>query len=226
MSAGQKLLEYDSLRVSPVKAEPVDLRSHRRGHEPVQRLAASSAFTDLRGRDRNLGDVEELDALRSLETGEDRLQRLACEARASGNAEANLLQNTVGVLPGEEARELVRADEEKAIAEPPTSDGVDRVTVLFRHDFVARQVAKRELREAKARREVECHVSVSGIDDDEREQALEAEVVECRFGESDMAVVRRIERAAEEPCHSNSTGSPGFTPAARSSSSVASPRTR
>jgi hypothetical protein len=51
-------------------------------------------------------------------------------------------------------------------------------------------------------------------------------VLERSLGKRDMAVVRRVERAAEKTSHSNSTGSPGFTPAARSSSSVAWPRTR
>jgi hypothetical protein len=62
---------------------------------------------------------------------------------------------------------------------------------------------------------------MTGVDDDEREEALQAEVVERALGKRDVAVVRRVERTAEETCHSNSTASPGLTPAARSSSSVA-----
>ena len=98
--------------------------------------------------------------------------------------------------------------------------------MLLRHDFRARQACERELREPEAGREVEHDVPVPGVDDDESKETLQGEVLERGLGKRDMAVVRRVERAAEETCHSNSTGSPGFTPAARSSSSVAWPRTR
>ena len=98
--------------------------------------------------------------------------------------------------------------------------------VLFRHDLGAREAAERQLGEVEAGREVEDDVAVPRIDDDEREQALEPEMLECGLRESDVAVVRRVECPAEEACHSNSTGSPGLTPAARSWSAVASPRTR
>jgi len=44
-SGGQKLLGCDPLRVSPVKAETADFRSHRGRHEGVERLTARGART-------------------------------------------------------------------------------------------------------------------------------------------------------------------------------------
>jgi hypothetical protein len=93
--------------------------------------------------------------------------------------------------------------------------------VLLRHDLGARQAPERELGEREASREVEHDVPVPGVDDDEHEQPLQPEVLEGRLRERHMPVVWRIEGAAEESGHSNSTGSSGLTPAARSSSSVA-----
>ena len=69
----------------------------------------------------------------------------------------------------------------------------------------------------------------AGSADDEHEQPVEPEAIDRLPGQDDMADVRRVERAAEEPgrhASSNSTTASGLIPAARSSSSVASPRTR
>src|SRR6185437_6849343 len=115
---------------------------------------------------------------------------------------------------------------EDRVPEAAACDGIDGESVLFRHDLRVRKVLEGELREPKPRGEVEDDVAVTRVYDDQGEHALEAEVGDRRPGERDVPLVGRIERAAEEAGHSNSTKSPGLTPAARSSSSVASPRTR
>jgi len=73
------------------------------------------------------------------------------------------------------------------------------------------------------------HRLVARLGDDEYDELLEAEAPDRLPCQDDMAHVRWVEGAAEEPrrhSSSNSTTASGFTPAARSSSSVAWPRTR
>ena len=116
-----------------------------------------------------------------------------------------------GALELEASREAVR----HRTAEHRPATALESGAEQTRHVVVDGEEVERPVRRERER----SH-------DDEGQQPLQSEVVERRPGERDVSVVRRVERAAEEPRHSNSTESPGLTPAARSSSSVASPRTR
>src|SRR5262245_30141691 len=104
MSAGQKLLGRDALRVSPVEAETVDLECDRGRHEIVERLTARHARADLRPGDRQVQNVEEFHAIRPLEAFQDGLEGVAPETWAGGHSQADLLQDAVRILPRQEAR--------------------------------------------------------------------------------------------------------------------------
>ena len=107
--------------------------------------------------------------------------------------------------------------------------------MLVELDLVLR---KRRIREAQARPGLARRFLVTRLGGNEHDQRVEVEVPHGRFGQSDVAVVRRVEDAAEDACHRNSstssptsTSSPFFTPAARrarssSSSAGGRPETR
>src|SRR5919197_3958175 len=152
-------------------------------------------------------------------------------ARPGRDPKAGQLQDAVRILPGKEVPELVRADEEERIGEPilaalVRAQRINRVRVSFRVDFRTRQAGERELGELEALLERELGALVPRSDEHEHEALLEVEVLERGLGERHVTVVRRIEDAAVQACHSYSTSSSGFTPAARRASSGASPRTR
>ena len=106
---------------------------------------------------------------------------------------------------------------------------VDRVGVVVALHLGDRDLGKGGAGELDALLDRGLDGLVRRLRDDEDEEPVEAEAVHRLAREDDVADVRRVERAAEEArghSSSNSTTASGFTPAARSSSSVASPRTR
>ena len=110
---------------------------------------------------------------------------------------------------------------------------IDRARVPVELDAGVRDVREREPRELEAVRGRGGRPLVPGIGDDKDEQLVEAVVITRRAGELDVADMRGIERAAENPeprlrlahsCHSStspstSTSTPLRIPAARSASS-------
>ena len=159
--------------------------------------------------------------------GEHAVEPFARIARASGDAEPRELEHRLRLLPAREVEELVGADEEHRVAPRALTEHVDRTRVVVEHDLVRREGEPREL-EPRLGRGVDVLVARVGDDDDH--DPLEAELPLRRVRQRDVAVVRRVERAAEEADHSlstsvsspTSTSVPFRAPAARSAASSSS----
>jgi hypothetical protein len=183
-----------------------------------------------------LGDLVDrgprvLDSLRLVKARENGLDSFPWIAWPRRDRKARELEHTVRILPRQEVRELVRAYEEDRVGEPMLAtlvraQRVHRVGVSFGMDLGTGEAGEREPRELEALLERELGLLVAGIEDDEDEELLDVEALERSLHQRHVAVVGRIEDTAVETCHSYSTWSPGRTPAARSASSGASPRTR
>src|SRR5439155_7164649 len=128
-------------------------------------------------------------------------------ARAGADGEPYPPQHLVRLLPGGEGGALVCADDEHRVAEVPAPDGVDRERVLVEHDL-RRKPREGLLREPEARLGVGHDRSVRRPGRDQNHQAVDRQPLQRGAGERDMTVVRRIERAAEDPGHWNSSASP------------------
>src|SRR5919109_3027488 len=113
------------IRVSPVQGGNLYFPGDRVRKQLAQVLAPSDAVADVRRRGVHGRDLEELDPIRSLQLREDRLEPFPGIAGTSRHAQPGELEHAVRVLPGEEAGELVRPDEEKRIVEPLSAKGVD-----------------------------------------------------------------------------------------------------
>ena len=138
-----------------------------------------------------------------------------------------------GSFQPRERRELVSAEEEDRVLRPALLERVDRSRVRVELDAGVRDIREREPRELEAGLGRRRRLLVAGIGDDEDEKRLEPVVLARRSRELDVADVRGIERAAEDPearlrlghsCHSStspstSTSTPLRMPAARSASS-------
>src|SRR6266545_4677073 len=150
-----------------------------------------------------------------------------------------MAEHLVRRLPAQEVREPVGTDEEDRI--PPAltrpADGVVRVRRLRAVEVDPRDLGPRQLGEggldepqARLRIRERLYGLERGPPARSDHEPLEPEVVERRTGESEVPVVRRVERAAEEPGHASSntsspisTSAPVFAPAARNASSSSSP---
>jgi hypothetical protein len=210
-----------------VEGKPLDEVCDRVGNEPADRLAALEPLTHLARGGRDGRDLEELDALRPLEPRQHSLEALAREAGPRRDAEPREAEDHLRLLPRQEIAELVGADEEERIGPVPVAQRVDRARVVVESDFVVRERCASEL---EARGGVELDALVPRIGDDEDDEPDEGEPPLGLARERDVAVVRRIERPAEEPGQRNSrtsspisTSSPRRTPAARSASSSSAP---
>src|SRR5205085_12681001 len=117
-----------------------------------------------------------------------------------------------------EVAELVGAEQEHRVVEAAVAEHVDSALVLVQLHSPAGEGRPRE---AKPRRRVELDPLVAGPLGDEDDEVVEAELLLGGPRERDVAVVRRVERPAEEADHAYSTissprsiSSPRFAPAA------------
>ena len=124
------------------------------------------------------------------------VEPLARKAGPRRDAEPRELEHPVRLLPGEEVRELVGADHEERIVELARPEQVDRARVRIEPTSssgnAARASSRRDLGAARTR---PCAPAPP-------RRARGAGQVEVRLGrprDRDVAVVRRIERAAERP---------------------------
>jgi hypothetical protein len=100
--------------------------------------------------------------------------------------------------------------------------------VLLAPHFGEREAREGGAGELQALLDRRLHRLVAGRGDDEHDEPVEPETPDRLLRQGDVAGMRRVEGAAEQPrghSSSNSTTASGLTPAARSSSSVALPRT-
>src|SRR5438128_915948 len=213
-----------------------DLGGHPGRHQVVDRLPSRRALAHVAGRDRKRLDLEEADALGMVETLEHAVEPLLRGARTGGHRDRCELEDAVRVLPVEEVAELVGADQEHRVVEAAVAQHVDGALVLVELDPA---VGEGGAREAKPVRSVELDPLVARALRDKDEELAQAEVLLRGPRQLDVAVVRRVERPAEEAdAHAYSTissprsiSSPRLAPAAlsaapNSSSSGSSPRTR
>ena len=133
-----------------------------------------------------------------------------------------------GSFQRRERRALVGADDEDRLAEAPVADGVDGERVLVEHDLVGE--IEREPREPQPLLGRRDHLAVARRRRDEHEQPVDRQLLERGPGERDVADLRRVEGAAEDPGRhwnsstspSTSTSSPSFAPTSRSARSSSS----
>src|SRR5918999_814693 len=215
-----------------VEAKLLDQPSHGRRNEVVERLAVPAAGPDLGRRDGRRRDLEERHATGILEAAEDALQLLAVVAGPRRHAEAREPQHLVRLAPRGELRELVGADEEDelAVALARPAGRLDRVRRLASFELPPGELDALPAREGGLGKAVphlggRADLLVRRAPRGDDDHALEREVVESAVDERDVAVVRRIERAAEESGHSSTCTSsptsiscPRRAPAARSAS--------
>jgi hypothetical protein len=119
-----------------------------------------------------------------------------------------VLENLVGLAPGEEVRELVGADEEDHVSPllRCEADGVDGVRGAAAFQLEAgeddpRQTGERCLGQAETALRVELGRLVRRRPGDHDDEAPQAEALHCRAREREMPVVRRVERPAEDADH-------------------------
>src|SRR5437588_246635 len=212
--------------LAAVEAEPRDLGGHGGRHQFVDRLTPRDPVAHLAGRDRDGLELEEADALRVLEPLEHAVEPLARIARTGGDGDRRELEDAVRVLPVEEVAELVGADQEHGVAEAAVAEHVDGALVLVELDATVREGGARE---AKPVRGVELDPLVARALGDEDDEVVEGELLLGGARQRDVAVVRRVERPAEETDHAYSTissprsiSSPRFAPAALSAASSSS----
>src|ERR671919_465340 len=105
-----------TLRVQP---ETLDLRGDGRLDEAVDRLAARPTLTDLGRRNRDRLELEEEDAVGRREASARLAQLLVGDARPHRHPEARELEHALGALPPVEVGELVAADDEDRVPQPP-----------------------------------------------------------------------------------------------------------
>ena len=147
--------------------------------------------------------------------------RVATPSRASS-------EHPHGLLPPEEARELVCPDEEQGVVEGECLERVDRAGELIERDLGLVERSERQLGEEEADLWRGRDVLVARLPDDANEQPVEVEPLDPPSRQLDVTDVRRVERAAEDAdahgSHSSSsspisTSAPRRTPAPRSASS-------
>src|SRR5919201_4706943 len=184
--------------LAAVEAVSLDQLRNGRGHEALDRPAARNAVTDVARSDRKRLDLEEQDVLRTLELGKDFVEALARIARPRRNREPRAFEDRVRLLPVEEVRELVGADQNERIVPPARAQHVDRALIGIELDLV---LGKRGARESQARVGVDRNVLVNRTRRDEDDELLERKLLVRGARELDVTLVRRIEGAAEQPCH-------------------------
>src|SRR4249919_3300352 len=131
----------ESLEV-PIEPEPLELLSHRRRDEILDRLALCYAPADLRRADRRRIEREQLDPRRKRE------RRREGESGPTDNAETGHRQHGLRLFPRGQGGELVGSDQEHRIVEAPVAEQIDGPRVVVELDVV---LGKRELCEDKTR---------------------------------------------------------------------------
>ena len=156
-------------------------------------------------RDRKRGEVEERDAGRIGELGEDVLEPGARITGPRRDTEARLGDHALGVLPAQKVAELVGADQEQGIVPVARAQGVDGPLVLVDLDLIVGECGSRQ---ASAGLGVELDVLVTRFRSDEDRERVERESLLRSLCERNVSVVRRVERAAEQADHSTTSSSP------------------
>src|SRR5258708_5903623 len=98
-----------------IEPEPLDLAGDRGWDETVDRPVTRDAGPDVARGDVDRLDLEEADAVGASELGKHVLEALPRVARARRDTEPRQLEHAVGILPAEEVRELVGADEKDGV---------------------------------------------------------------------------------------------------------------
>src|SRR5690349_20235259 len=113
-------------RQAPVEPEPLDEACDRGWDERIERLAARRAGAQLGRGERPRLDLEEADALGAGEPPEHRVDPAARVAGPGGDAELDVLEHGVRLLPGREVAELIGADQEDGAVVATVAQQVDR----------------------------------------------------------------------------------------------------
>src|SRR4029450_12949433 len=138
--------------------------------------------------------MEELDPVRAAKLGQNVVELLPRKAGPRGDAEADVLEDLVGLMPGQELRELVGGDEEdRVLAE--AGHGVDRVRVVVADDRVVRES---EPREDESSLDIDVDACVRWVRRDVYAQRIDVEAALRGFGEQHVTIVGRIERPAQQ----------------------------
>src|SRR6266702_3168372 len=122
--------------LAAVEAEFLDQVGDRRRHQAVDRFAARNAAADVTRSDRQRLDLEEQDALGTLQPLEDGVEPLARITGPRRNGEPRMLEHCVRLLPIKEVAELVRADQQQRVVPPVGAQHVDRAAVRIQLDVV------------------------------------------------------------------------------------------
>lgn len=162
-----------------------------RRDEAVDRLAARDPLAHLARRDRRRRELERQHALAVAG------QVSWGEARTRSDGEAHVTQDLVGLLPRREGGPLVGAHDEDRVSEAAITHRVDREGVLVERHLVGE--VEREPREPQSLLGRRDHLAVARCGGDEDEQAVDGQLVERRVGEGDVADLRRVEAAAQDP---------------------------
>src|SRR5205085_1104884 len=184
--------------LAAVEAEPLDLAGHGGRHQVVDRLASRDALAHLAGGDRNGLELEEADAVGAVEPLEHAIEPLARVTGPRRHRDRRELEYTVRILPVEEVAELVGADQEDRVVEAAVAEHVDGALVRVQLDPPAGEGRPGQ---TKPRRRVQLDPLVTRPLRDEDDEVVEAELVLGGARERHVAVVRRVERPAEEADH-------------------------
>src|SRR5919198_1607138 len=192
--------------VAAVEAALSDQLGDPRRNQTVDRLTARDALTDVARRDGPRLDLEEQHAFGMGEPVERRVEAIARVSRTRCDAQTRELEDALRILPGREVTELVGADQEQRVAPTSRTQRVDRSRLLVELDVV---VGKGGPCEVEPRAGVLDDVLVTGQRGYEHDEFLEPELPLGRLCERNVAVVRRVEGAAEQP---DQTAPPGAAP--------------
>ena len=204
-----------------VEAVLLDVRGDFRRHEAVDRLAARDARTDLRAGDVVRLELEASRCGRSPPRARSRggSRRRAARARARARAPSRSAKSASWSAPMRKIGSSYRA-----------SSSASTVKRCRSSSTVAPSRREREPRHREPVLRGSVRALVACVRDHGHVQVVDPEPPHRRLGERDVAVVRRVEAAAEDAghCHSNassptSTSCPFRTPAAFSAASSSSP---
>ena len=185
----------------PVQPEPLDLGGDRRRHELVDRPPARDPLADLGRRDVERRDREQLDPLGARQRGEHRSSASAVDAGPGRDAEPRELEHPLRLASTSGRRRARRRRSGRADRRGPSASSESTVRAMrVERDLRLVDRRERELGEPRAGRGAGVSTSLCpGSRDDADEQPVEPEMLDRLAREGDVAVVRRVEGAAEDP---------------------------
>src|SRR5437867_3867248 len=150
-SSSSQCSRRPGMSILAVEVSALDLGRDGGRHDVGDGLAPGGARPDGRRGDGERLELEELDPLRAPELGQHTTEPVSWISGPRRDAEANELEYAVRLLPVEERRQLVGADEEDRVVRPALLESVNGSCVLVQLDGGVRQSCEREAGELEAR---------------------------------------------------------------------------